>query len=224
MENASKALLMGAGMLLGLLIIFVATRMFSSASKVTESYHSQESSTEVAMFNKNFTKYIGATRGEESIETRFATIHDIITTANFAWDYNRKKALQLDIDPIKTPNENELIHIQLCKLDYDSDTAGDIICSNFENLNDKTYQEYIKKGYYVSSDNPDQDYIINYEILITEYNPVGKIKTVKFYPSKYNGTKLASDKKSGDVHTKSTMEVVNKTLSGIIQKEKVWKK
>ncbi len=60
MENASKALLIGAGVLLAILILNVATRMFHSASEVTETYDNQMQSTETRGFNANFTKYYGA--------------------------------------------------------------------------------------------------------------------------------------------------------------------
>ena len=227
MENASKALLLATGILLGILIISVAARMFSAASGVSKSYHSQESASEIAEFNSHFTKYVGATRGDDDIETQFATIHDIVTTANFAWNYNRKKALKMDINPILEPEGNEFIHIQICKLDYDSNAAGDVICTRFENLADETYQEFIKNGYYVSQSHPDQDNIITYEIEIAEYDQVGKVKTVKFYPSKYNN-KLQQDavtnKKSTINHSKETIKTINNTLSNITQNERDWKK
>ena len=63
MENASKALLMGAGTLLAILIIFIAVRIFSSASDVTEAYQTKEVSSEVATFNTNFTRFFLAITG-----------------------------------------------------------------------------------------------------------------------------------------------------------------
>lgn len=224
MENASKALLLAAGTLIGILIIVVAVRMFSSASGVTESYYSQESESEVAAFNSNFTKFVGATNGEDDGEIQFATIHDVISTANFAWNYNRKKALRMNINPL-LPSEadsNEFIHVELCKLNFDSNTPGETVydsSKHFENFTDKTYQAFIKNGYYVSTTSPDQDNVVTYQIEIAEYNPVGKIKKVKFYPSIYNN--------KGN-HVKTTIETINNNLNvpytNHIIEEKEWKK
>ncbi len=60
MENASKALLMGAGILIAISLIALAVRMFSSASEVTKSFQSQEEISEIRTFNSNFAKFVGA--------------------------------------------------------------------------------------------------------------------------------------------------------------------
>ena len=60
MENASKALLMGAGILIGILLIALAVRVYSSASEVTKSFQSREEISEIRTFNSNFSKFIGA--------------------------------------------------------------------------------------------------------------------------------------------------------------------
>lgn len=219
MENASKALLLAAGTLLGVLIIIVAVRMFSSASGVTQSYHSQEGATEIESFNNRFTKFIGATRGDDDTDTRFATIHDIISLANFAWDYNRKKAINLDVNPIDEPNGHEFIHIQLCKINPINSKVGDTLIENFENYTEQTYQNFIKFGYYAFPDKPDQDNIVIYEIDIEtiEYDQVGKIKNIKFYPSTYN-EKIKYDS--------NTMKTINENLQHATntKKEKSWRK
>lgn len=87
MENASKALLIGAGILVAMLILFIAVRMFSSASKVTEAYQSKEVSSEVATFNANFTRFIGAVvKDDELTNQNYAKIHDLVFCCKFCME------------------------------------------------------------------------------------------------------------------------------------------
>ena len=55
MENASKALLIGAGTLIAILILAIATGLFRAASGVAKTYDQTMQSTEITKFNTNFT-------------------------------------------------------------------------------------------------------------------------------------------------------------------------
>ena len=59
MENASKALLIAAAVLIVILLIAMGVRVFNSTSGTTDSLESTMSSTEVVAFNNKFTGYIG---------------------------------------------------------------------------------------------------------------------------------------------------------------------
>lgn len=174
MENASKALLMGAGTLLAILIIFIAVRIFSSASDVTEAYQTKEVSSEVATFNTNFTRFVGAVviNGELDEDQHYAKIHDVVSVSNFAWNYNNK-VTQNPLDP----DDERIIRINI--ISEDKKTKID----NLQNYTQKAYNELINAGYYVVNRNPNANNTINYEIKIKSRAADGRINNVDFIPS-----------------------------------------
>lgn len=174
MENASKALLMGAGTLLAILIIFIAVRIFSSASDVTEAYQTKEVSSEVATFNTNFTRFVGAVviNGELDESQHYAKIHDVVSVSNFAWNYNNK-VTQNPLDP----DDERIIRINIVSAD------DKIKINNLQNYTQKAYNELINAGYYVLNSNPNANSTINYEIKIKSRAADGRINNVDFIPS-----------------------------------------
>ena len=84
MENASKALIMAGGMLVGILVLTLAVYLFitfgTQASKVGDIVKEQQ----IEKFNSDFTSYVD----KDNI-----TIYDVITVANRARQYNKKNGL-----------------------------------------------------------------------------------------------------------------------------------
>lgn len=74
MENASKALLMAGGILLGVLILTLMVTLFAGSKGLANSYEKTKQEEAIQQFNVNFTKYIG----------QELTIHDVVTICNFA--------------------------------------------------------------------------------------------------------------------------------------------
>ena len=74
MENASKALIMAAGILIGLLILALMVTLFTSAGNLSRSYEETRKETQTQQFNANFIKYVG----------KDLTIHEVLTLYNFA--------------------------------------------------------------------------------------------------------------------------------------------
>lgn len=180
MENASKALLIGAGVLLAMLILFVAVRMFSSASRVTEAYQSKEVTSEVAVFNSNFTRFIGAVVKDGQItDQSYAKIHDLISVANFVWNYNNKIVMH-PLNP-EDPNDERLIHVNL-KLN--GNRALEL--TDLQNYNQEAYYLLMENGYYMSKSYPNAKNTLNYRIDIKNYNAEGRINNMDFYPSDNN--------------------------------------
>ena len=180
MENASKALLIGAGILVAMLILFIAVRMFSSASQVTEAYQSKEVSSEVATFNANFTRFIGAVvKDDELTNQNYAKIHDLVSVANFAWNYNNKMVMN-PLNP-EDPNDQRIVHVNL-KLN--GDRAPQL--NDLQNYNQGAYYLLIENGYYMSKDYPNAKNTIDYKIEIVSYNAENRINNMNFYPSDNN--------------------------------------
>lgn len=78
MENASKALLMAGGILVGVLILALMLTLFLSSRELSTGYEQTKRSEAVHQFNVNFTKYLG----------QDLTIHQVITITNFATQNN----------------------------------------------------------------------------------------------------------------------------------------
>ena len=75
MENASKALIMSGGILIGVIILSIAVYLFTAFGGSSKQIQEQVDSRVIAEFNNNFLKYQGS---EE------CTIHDIVNLAKFA--------------------------------------------------------------------------------------------------------------------------------------------
>lgn len=77
MENASKALIMAAEILIAMMVASMFVLMFSTMSQYSEQYSMQKEAEEVEKFNVQFLKY-----------SKDATIQDILTLYNLAKEYN----------------------------------------------------------------------------------------------------------------------------------------
>lgn len=84
MENASKALIMIATVIIGMLIISLLVCIFTIFKNFEKDLIRQEEDTEIVKFNKQFLQYK---------EKEKNTIQDIITIANLASDINSKYQL-----------------------------------------------------------------------------------------------------------------------------------
>lgn len=86
MENASNALMIAGGVLIGILLVTIIIVSFNGAADLAKSYDSRISATSLQAFNSNFEKY---TDGDVDIQA-------IITMTHFAKDYNTKNELTKD--------------------------------------------------------------------------------------------------------------------------------
>lgn len=90
MENASKALLMAASVLIGIILISLMVIMFMNSGNVSGSYDKTISQEEISVFNSNFTKYVG----------RNLTIHEVKSIIYFA----EANGVKVDSDVTSTIN------------------------------------------------------------------------------------------------------------------------
>lgn len=81
MENASKALLMAAGVLIGVLILSLGVYLYLSFSSSTAEMEKRMELDEINNFNNQFLAY----DGKDNL-----TIYDVYTVANLAKESNRK--------------------------------------------------------------------------------------------------------------------------------------
>ena len=80
MENASKALIMAAGILLGVLILTLMITLFFSARDLSSGYEERKQAEAIQQFNVNFIKFVG----------QDLSMHQVLTISNFAKIENNK--------------------------------------------------------------------------------------------------------------------------------------
>lgn len=79
MENASRALLITSGVLIGVLILSLAVYLFAYFGSTTAQINSQVAEQQIVQFNTKFTSY----EGQKEL-----TIYDVITVAGYAKENN----------------------------------------------------------------------------------------------------------------------------------------
>lgn len=80
MENASKALIMAAGVLIGIMIMSLAVYLFVSFGNETSKVYDRNKEQQLVEFNAEYTKY----EGKDNI-----TIYEVISVANKANENNK---------------------------------------------------------------------------------------------------------------------------------------
>lgn len=81
MENASKALLMAAGVLLGIMILTLAVYLFTNFGGTSAQIGQIAEENQIAQFNSQFLTYVGNEK---------VTIYDVISMANLATQNNKR--------------------------------------------------------------------------------------------------------------------------------------
>ncbi len=95
MENASRALIMAASVLLGIMIISVGVALFQSFGGFSRNIANEIERNKISEFNSQFLKYYN-----ENIEL---TAHDVVTLANLAHKTNIEQEV----------NENNISYIKI---------------------------------------------------------------------------------------------------------------
>ncbi|MCI8273228.1 MAG: hypothetical protein HFJ55_03995 [Clostridia bacterium] len=108
MENATKALLIAAGVLMGILILSLGVFLYRSLSGYVETVQEDMEENALIKFNNQFLKYVNVpldsngnplkdTNG--NIKTDFdITIQDVVTVANIAYENNKDDILSGSIN------------------------------------------------------------------------------------------------------------------------------
>ena len=128
MENASKALIMAAGVLIGIMVLSIAVYLFATFGTRSAELHRQIDDDRLNQFNTQFTSY------ELNNEI---TIYDVITVANLATENNTYYELPKVQAIINKDPSNYYVQVYL--------------------KNDK-YNGTIEKGYTENDVNSNNDY------------------------------------------------------------------
>lgn len=103
MENAVKALLIAAGVLIGVMVLSLGITLFDSLSEYSVDTQKQIDANARQKFNEQFTRYIDTN----------LTIQDVVTVANAAYENNTKNGLTASSDNnyyviVNMPENNNL--------------------------------------------------------------------------------------------------------------------
>lgn len=127
MENAVQALLIAAGVLIGIMILTLGVSLYSSLGSYIETTQESIISKQTQAFNTQFLKYINC---DSSGNIDFTlTIQDIVTAASTAYESNKKYGLD------SYSNNNYYVTINM---------PGE---TNLEQSINTRLEEILKKGY-----------------------------------------------------------------------------
>lgn len=119
MENASKAMIMAGGVLIGILILSLAVYLFADFATTSAEINKQNEQSQITQFNSKFTSY----EGKSGI-----TIYDVITVAGYAYENNKYYENSESDKIIVILNRN---HIQ----NYTEEQKNNLIKSEQANIN-----------------------------------------------------------------------------------------
>ena len=162
MENASKALIWAAEILVGIMIISIAVYVFTTMGKYSAETAQDIEDAQIAQFNSQFLKYYGTVGTEEDgkviIEPIKCTIHDIVGLANLAKKENERNGFTpangydtgIDLSNAQNarnnPNNYVQIDIQIGRTTY----------KNIENWTQDELINLVKNYSIIIRDNPEE--------------------------------------------------------------------
>ena len=140
MENASKALIMAAGILVGVMILTIAVTLFKTFSDFGNETYEKVEAERLAQWNNTYLKYQGLSTKKVNGHTVTvplypATAHDIITLANHARENNKKYELPMPYSSKKA--DETTFYVQVC-------IENDSRYRNMENLSQEKKEEFLR--------------------------------------------------------------------------------
>lgn len=138
MENATKALLMSAGVLIGMIILALGVYLYSTIGNYVRTSQEEMNNQSIIKFNTQFYNY---TSTEEKKEFSF---QDIITIANLAYENNVTKELTKELGAsagtdyvevlvydVLDPSTNSSANVKLEKKVGDAKQLADLLAKNY---------------------------------------------------------------------------------------------
>lgn len=156
MENASNALIIAGGVLIGVLIISLAVYLFVDFGSTSAEINKQNEEQQLVQFNTKFTSY----EGKEEL-----TIYDVVTVAGYAKENNKYYG---DDDNDKYYVDNYKITVILKGV---TGTGNGIDKNNLQNVTD--YNKLIQ------DEQKDVTTLSEYDCKVT-YHDNGRVGTVTF--------------------------------------------
>lgn len=151
MENASKALMIAAGVLVGMLILSLGVYLYYSLGTYITANQETMNANELSQFNTQFIKYINYQEqtgpiDRDKIEFEL-TIHDVVTAANLAYENNKQYNLTSDTENYDESTLYVTVNAEITKEDgtsqYRQHLEKNINAESAEILKNNINQKYI---------------------------------------------------------------------------------
>lgn len=135
MENASKALIMAAEILFGVMIIAVGVYLFTTFATYSSDRYERIEEIQISEFNAQFLKFYGEDQNGTPVE---CTIHDIVSLANLAQKNNLEYEL---IEKVTTGGTTS--YRKKANVDLNNSLYVQIDLGNMKNLELKSNSELV---------------------------------------------------------------------------------
>lgn len=158
MENASKALIIAAGVLIGIILMSIAVYLFVDFGSTAAKINKKNAEQQIVEFNSRFTAYQGL---DITSNPKEWTIYDVITVLGYAQENNKYYSDDLGESNLEYINKYKItVFIGAQKVDNWSQTEIKNKLKNFE------FDASGKLRKYICGD--------------IEYNEMGRVKKIKF--------------------------------------------
>ena len=140
MENASKALIMAASILIGIMVVSFAVYIFSLFGDFAYNVESNREAQQLESFNSNFSKYKGLTD---------ISPHDIVSVINMAQENNKKYGYSKS-DASSVSNNDSYIKVNIAGIAgkpewWDEDEIATFLTDNMLNNLDDSNKEILSR-------------------------------------------------------------------------------
>lgn len=135
MENASKALIMAAEILVGVMIVCVGVYLFNLFANYSSNEYEKIEATQVSEFNAQFLIFYGENKDGKPIE---CTIHNIVSLANLAQKNNIKYEL---VDEVTKGGKTS--YVKKSGISIDNSLYVQIDLGNIKNLELKSNSDLV---------------------------------------------------------------------------------
>ena len=132
MENASKALLMAAGVLIGMMVLSLMVYLFISFGSTSQEIREEQAQKQLILFNTHFTYYVGNNN----------TIYDVVTADNL--EYKNNIYYELEHKGVATGKDN-YISVYLENNNFQVKDRG-WIERGYNDIRSKNYDDIIRAG------------------------------------------------------------------------------
>lgn len=137
MENASKALLMAAEVLIAMMIVSLGVYVFYTYSQTSREIHDKKAEQQLVEFNAKYTKYVDQTT---------LTIYDVRTIANYAKKDNENL---VDSEKIEVMFEGSNV-VNKTETEWDAQIQSQVVAISNDNTELRKYKciepEYTENG------------------------------------------------------------------------------
>lgn len=130
MENASKALLMAAGILIAMLVLSVGVILVGNFGKTADSYVTKLDTVELRKYNSNFDVYIGR---------KDVTAQEIVTLIGVVQETNQNTKIYIGNEEVSNYEEqqkNEFLSDNILKYTIDPSTGKEVASNLYKYVED----------------------------------------------------------------------------------------